>query len=235
MTPSKPRSGRAAPRGADQTRAVAKAALASFSEGGYRLTQIAHVSERLGVSVGAIYRHVESKEALFHLAVLAAVNQLPEAFILPMKVSGFEDTLRVMGELVDSRPAWPILRKALRSAAPPDRKAEARAVGGELFAIMSGRAALIRLLDRCAQDIPELAEVFDRQVRNRLLDDLITWVHRRRLAGDSQKPAAEALARGAMEAVAWLAKARPYDSTATAITEDQARDAAVRIFANAFD
>jgi hypothetical protein len=38
-----------------------------------------------------------------------------------------------------------------------------------------------------------------------------------------------------MEAIAWLAKTRLCDRTADAITEDQAREAAVRIFANAFD
>lgn len=227
----KPRS----PKGDDLTREIAHAALACFSEGGYRLTQIAHVSDRLGLAVGSVYRHVESKEALFHLAALAAVDQLPQAFSLPVRVSGFADTLDVVAGLVGQKPAWPILRKALRTPPQPDRKAEARAVGGELYAIMSSQAALIRLLDRCAQDIPELAEVFDRQIRNRLMDDLVTWVHRRRLAGNSQKAAAEALARGAMEAVAWLAKNRPRDRTGAAISEDQARDAAVRIFANAFE
>ena len=61
-------------RGVDRTRDVAAAALGAFCDGGYRLTQIAHVAERLGVSVGTIYRYVDSKEALFHLAMLQALG-----------------------------------------------------------------------------------------------------------------------------------------------------------------
>jgi hypothetical protein len=45
----------------------------------------------------------------------------------------------------------------------------------------------------------------------------------------SQRADCAALARGAMEAIAWLAKTRLCDRTADAITEDQAREAAVRI------
>jgi hypothetical protein len=46
---------------------------------------------------------------------------------------------------------------------------------------------------------------------------------------------AEAVARGAMEAVAWMAKNRPGDPTARHIGDDDARAAAVRIFTGAFD
>jgi hypothetical protein len=65
------------------------------------------------------------------------------------------------------------------------------------------------------------------------MGDLIAWVVRRPSAGVTVATA-EALTRGAMEAVAWLAKTRRGDTTADGITEAQAREAAIRIFANAF-
>jgi len=46
---------------------------------------------------------------------------------------------------------------------------------------------------------------------------------------------AAVLARGAMEAVAWMAKTRPYDPTAADFAEDDARAAAIRIFVRAFN
>ncbi|WP_372785301.1 helix-turn-helix domain-containing protein [Phenylobacterium sp.] len=222
-------------RGVNRTREVAQAALACFSDGGFRLTQIADVSDRMGVSVGTIYRYVESKEALFHLAALEAVGLLPDALSLPVKVSGPADTAAILRKLVAEDRLWPILQAALDGPAPKDAKAEAGAIAGELYDTIAARAALISLLDRCAHDIPELTDVFDRQMRHRLMDDLETWVSRRDAAAGRQRPDVAALARGAMESVAWLAKSRRRDPTASEIAEDHARAAAVRIFANAFD
>lgn len=217
------------------TRDVARAALACFTEGGFRLTQIAHVSERMGVSVGSLYRYVESKEALFYIAALEAVDQLPDTLPTPVKVAGLQDTVAAMGGLISRERLWPVLKAAIKGAVAGDVKAEARAVAGELYDAISARARLISLLDRCAGDIPELAELFDRQIRRRLMNDLMTWIKRRRLRPGAKQADFEALTRGAMEAIAWLAKTRLHDRTASAITEDQAREAAVRIFANAFD
>ncbi len=222
-------------RGIDRTREVAQTALACFSDGGFRLTQIADVSERMDVSVGTIYRYVESKEALFHLAALEAVGLLPDAILLPVKVSGPADTAAILRKLIAEDRLWPVLQAALNGPAPEDAKAEAGAIAAELYDAISARAALISLLDRCAHDMPELADVFDRQVRQRLMGDLETWVRRWDAVAGRQRPDVAALARGAMEAIAWLAKSRRRDPTATKITEHHARAAAVRIFANAFD
>jgi AcrR family transcriptional regulator len=220
-------------RGTDRTRDVAQAALACFSSGGYRLTQIAHVAARLGVSVGTIYRYVDSKEALFHLAVLETLGRLDDAPPAPVSVSGLSDTIAVLrGEIVGHR-IWPTLAAAARGPAPADARAEAERIGAELYDAIAARAAIIRLLDRCAHETPELAEVFDRSVRIPLMNDLVAWVVRRSRAGRGKRAEAEALARGAMEAVAWLAKNRPADPTAAHIDDAEARAAAVRIFANA--
>lgn len=217
------------------TRDVARAALVCFTKGGFRLTQIADVSERMGVSVGSIYRYVESKEALFHIAALEAVDRLPDELPTPVKVAGLQDTVAAIGGLISRDRLWPVLRAATKGAVPGGAKAEARAVAGELYDAISARARLISLLDRCAGDIPELAELFDRQIRHRLMNDLVIWVKRRGLMPGARQTDIDALTRGAMEAIAWLAKTRLNDRTASAITEDQAREAAVRIFANAFD
>jgi AcrR family transcriptional regulator len=222
-------------KGADRTRDVARAALACFSHGGYRLTQIAHVAERMNVSVGTIYRYVESKEALFHIAALEAAGELPDDMDLPVTVSGLDETIAAIGAMAAREPLWPVLRVAVERPPPPDVKAEARAIADELYATISARAAVISLLDGCAQEIPRLADIFNRQIRHRLMGDLMTWALSRDLVPGGRKADAEALTRGAMEAIAWLAKTRQNDPTAAAIGEPQARAAAVRIFTNAFD
>jgi AcrR family transcriptional regulator len=221
-------------RGEDRTRDVAQAALAAFRNRGYRLTQVADVSERLGLAVGTIYRTVESKEALFHLAVLEAAGRWPERLDLPIKVTGLNETLAVLRQVGEGKSLWPTLRGAAGRAAGGDARAEAPAIAGELYDTMARLAPLILLLDRCAHEVPELAVVFDEEVRRALVDDLTAWVRRRGLIAASDRATTEAVARGALEAVAWLAKNRPDDPTAASIDDAHARAAAVRIFANAF-
>jgi len=223
-------------RGADRTQEVARAALGAFCHGGYRLTQIAHVSERLGVSVGSIYRTVESKEALFHLAILEATGALPAAHLdLPLKVSGMRESLEHLRRVVSLDRVWSTLQEANAQSAPPDVRAEAAAIAAQLYDSLARRAAIIGLLDRCAHEIPELAQTLDAEVRGRLMQDLVTWVLSRKLAGDASPARAAVLARGAMEAIAWMAKSRPYDPSAADFAEEDARAAAIRIFVGAFD
>lgn len=220
-------------RGVDRTRDVAAAALAAFCDGGFRLTQIAHVAERLGVSVGTIYRYVDSKEALFHLAVLEALGEAPDALETPIKVAGTAESARRLHEATANDRLWTGLAAVLAGQAPEDVTAEAREIAEQLYEAMSRQAPVIRLLDRCAHEIPELAEIFDTQVRARLMADLVGWVVRRGVAGAAGTPSAAVLARGAMEAIAWLAKTRRGDPTAAWMAEADARAAAVRIFVNA--
>jgi AcrR family transcriptional regulator len=223
------------PAAAERVRQIARAGLACFIDAGYRLTQIAHVTERMDVSIGLVYRYVESKEALFHIAALEAAGLLPDDLELPVKVSGLEQTAALLREAVDQARDWPVLQSALAAKWPADLKSEARAIAAELYDVVSDRAQLLWLLDRCSRDIPALAVIFDDQIRNRYMQDLVGWIVRRKLIATASPAETMAVARGAMEAVAWLARNRRGDRTAATITEDEARDAALRIFANAFD
>ena len=220
-------------RGVDRTRDVAAAALGAFCHGGYRLTQIAHVAERLGVSVGTIYRYVDSKEALFHLAVLEALGEAPESLDAPLTMTGTAESAVRLREAAAAEPFWGRLDRVLASPAPADVAAEAREIASELYEALSRCAPVIRLFDRCAHELPELAEIFDLQVRGKLMTDLTQWVVSRGIAGGTTTPSAAVLSRGALEAVAWLAKTRRGDPTAAWFTEEDARAAAVRIFVNA--
>jgi hypothetical protein len=140
----------------------------------------------------------------------------------------------VLRQVGQGQSLWPTLRAAAGRAAGGDARVEAPAIAGELYDMMARLAPLILLLDRCAHETPELAVIFDEEVRRALIDDLTAWVRRRGLIAASDRATIEAVARGALEAVAWLAKNRPDDPTASSIDEAHARAAAVRIFANAF-
>ena len=55
-----------------------------FIDKGYRRTQMADVTQAMGLSPGAVYRYVESKEALFDLIVRAGAA--PEQALANLKL-----------------------------------------------------------------------------------------------------------------------------------------------------
>lgn len=213
----------------------AQAGVQCFLRGGYRLTQVADVSAAMGMSAGAIYRYVEGKEALFDISVHYAAHLPINTRPIPVKVGSIDDTIRAVRTVASRWKDRPHLNQALASKRPKDVRTEAASIGLELYDLLSYYADFIGLLNRCAHDIPELLQVFNEEIKTPLFADLATWFQRRR-GVDSRKnsgPSA-AVARAALEAVAWLANVRKRDETASSITDEQARLAASSMFVNLF-
>ena len=61
----------------DRFEQLVDAATRVFIEGGYKRTQMADVADAMGVAKGTVYLYVESKEALFDLAVRLADSPRP--------------------------------------------------------------------------------------------------------------------------------------------------------------
>lgn len=211
--------------------AVADAALEGFVEGGYRLTQVADVAARLGLSVGALYRYVDGKETLFLAAALHAARILQPPDQLPLTAAALRGADQALRTVIAAEARWPALDRA--AAAPGAGPDQIAAVGAELFDLLSRWAALIRLLERCGRDRPDVAELFETEMRGRYMADLCAWAERFQRPGAGLADAA-VLARGAMEAVSWLALRRPRDSSGRGIPDGEARLAAIELFAGAF-
>ena len=62
---------------ADRFDRLAQAAIEVFIRHGYRRTQMSDVADVLGVAKGTLYLYVESKEALFDLAIRSADRSVP--------------------------------------------------------------------------------------------------------------------------------------------------------------
>ncbi len=94
---------------------LVEAATAVFITQGYRRTQMADVAEALGVAKGTLYLCVESKEALFDVALRYADAPRPIAAppTLPVPTPARGRTLRYVQERLASDPASPTLREAL--------------------------------------------------------------------------------------------------------------------------
>jgi AcrR family transcriptional regulator len=213
----------------------AQAGVQCFLRGGYRLTQVADVSASLGMSTGAIYRYIEGKEALFDISMRYAAHLPVDGRPIPVKVGGIEDTIQAVRTVAARWQDRPHLSQALASKKPRDVRAEAANIGLELFDLLSYHADFTGLLNRCAHDIPALLQVFHEEFKTPLIADLATW-YQRRCGVEAKKNGGNqaALARAALEAVAWLANVRKRDETASSIDDEQARFAAAAIFMNLF-
>src|SRR5918911_541542 len=98
------------PRPPDRLEQLAESAVKVFTARGYRRAQMADVAREMGVAPGTLYLYVESKEALFDLAVRHALangaGELPSTLRIAQKllrdVPDVDAGVRLIGEIV----AW---------------------------------------------------------------------------------------------------------------------------------
>src|SRR5512145_2032307 len=102
------------------------AATAVFLEQGYRLTQVADVAARMGLSKGSLYTYVESKEALFDCVLRHADRpdriELPAT--LPVATPSPGETLEVLQRRLAREGGLPALEAALVRTRVTDVNAE---------------------------------------------------------------------------------------------------------------
>ena len=214
---------------------IAAAAIRVFQERSYRRAQMSDVAQELGVSPGTLYNYFESKEALFQYIVehcfRDALPPLPPA--LPVPTPGPGATL----DLLHARLAGiqlPVLDGALRRRAA-DPLQELEAVVRELYAVVRRHRDGIVLIERSAQDWPELAQLFYRGLRRSILQRLESYLERRMRAGWLRDvPDRASAARLVNETVAWFAMHRLRDLDSVDVSEESAEDTVVDVLVHAF-
>lgn len=198
--------------------------------GGFARAQIGDVARELGVAKGTLYLYVAGKEALFDWALRYADAATPPAdppLPIPTPPPGaLVETLRrrleTEGQLesLAAAPATP----------PDDAVAELATILGELYDLLATSRRTIKLLTVAAPELPELAEVWFRGGRGRLVRRLAGHLESRAAAGALACPAPPlAAARTLLEAVSWAAVHRHWDPDPDPLKDDEVRDAAVAL------
>src|SRR5215831_4700036 len=156
------------------------AATAVFIAQGYRRTQMADVAAAMGLAKGTVYLTVESKEALFDVALRYADAPRPIAApaTLPIRAPAPESTLQYVRERLAREPASPTLRDALARRRAPATGEELARIVRELHDAMARNRTGIKLVDRCAAEYPELAKLWFSAGRGALLADLTRYLER---------------------------------------------------------
>lgn len=170
------------------------AAARVFIAHGYQRAQVQDVADVLGLGKGTLYGYAQGKAALFAAAVRYADGHEPLPTLADLPVSAPAEG--EVAELVAGRLAAEVadlrLAKALAAPAPTNPEVDD---GGELAAIVTdlyGRLArhriAIKLVDRCAPELPDLAEVWFGTGRRAHVDAMEEYLNRRQRAGTLTLP-----------------------------------------------
>jgi AcrR family transcriptional regulator len=203
---------------------LSKAATEEFGRLGYRGTKTAEVAAKAGMSTGALFTYVESKEALFHLVFLYGFEMTSERLPdLPVATPGPGETLRVIqAGLSDVQ--MPRIHAALAEEAPIDIAEELSEIVEERYTLLDRFWPLISVLERCAVEMPELEAAWFDLVRAGSFEELGRYLERRMAQGLLRPmPDTAVAARVVTESLAWFAWHRREGRDATLYDDDAVR------------
>jgi AcrR family transcriptional regulator len=219
----------------DRIADIAAAGTRAFGKLGYRRTQMASVAKDAGLSTGAIYTYVSSKDALFHLVIAVGFDKLATDGELPHVAPPFADTLALIADGLRKAVGSPRLRAALEDSAPADARAEFTAIVEERYDTVAAVWPLLAVIERCAVDMPELQELYFRRGRRSQLSYLTRYLDARGGSGLLRTfPDSAIAARALTESVVWFAWHRREDKDPQSFDEETARRTVVELLCNAF-
>jgi AcrR family transcriptional regulator len=215
---------------------VSQAAYQVFVEKGYRGALMTDVADVLGLSHGVLYRYVESKEALFALAVRRVTDPDSVATLdLPLPTPAPGETVSTISGWLRASARLPALAAARKRDRADDVHKEFAGIVEEHYDVLTTIYPVLTLVERAAADLPELYSAYYARARRGSQDLFIEYVRRRVEAGQMRPvPDAAAAARFAIESIAWFAWHRRGDPDAAMFDEDVARDTVRHLLVEAF-
>jgi AcrR family transcriptional regulator len=225
----------ARPPQGDRLSQIAEAATQSFGRFGYKRTRMADVSAAAGLSSGAIYTYVESKEALFQLVFTHAFGFFAEGIpALPLTTPSPGETTSVIQEGLRRRAGAPRLRAALDTDAPADVRGELAAIVEEQYDMIERLWPVLAAIETSAVDLPEIEELYFRRSRPGRTSALTRYLTKRTVSGHLRAmPDTEIAARIVIEAVAWFGWHRRGDRDGKALDDAMARRTVVEFVCDA--
>ena len=208
----------------DRLTDIGRAACGVFTEKGYRGALMSDVAGALGLSHGLLYRYVESKGALFALAVRYATDPGSVGDLeLPVPTPAPSETISAISGWLHQR-RLPLLLRANRIEQADDIRAEFGSIIEEHYDVIEQSRLILALLERCAADLPDLHSVYFVRRRRGVQDTLTSYLGRRVEAGQMRPvPDVAVAARFVIEGITWFAWHRKNDPDSSMIDDDTAR------------
>lgn len=168
-------------RPADRFGQLLAAAVRIFIVEGYGRTQMQDVADVLGVAKGTVYGYVESKAALLAAALRFAdgVEPLPALDELPVRTPAPGELAALVADRLHRETAQLRLVHALSQPSTTAAGEELTEIIIDLYQRLVRHRVSIKLVDRCAAELPELAEVWFGQGRAGQVAALTEYLQRR--------------------------------------------------------
>lgn len=210
---------------------IAEAAARVFTAKGYRAAGVSDVSSALGMSHGAVYTYAKSKEALLYLALLRLTR--PEA-LAGLEIPVATPTPAEIVAVIDGgKGDLGVVSGGRRRNVPI-----AEELGGiidEVYTFIEENRELLALIERCARDLPELAEFHFVKRRRAALASIADYLRRRIRSGALRPvPDVPAAARFIAETVAWFAWHRLGDPDSAMLDDETCRRTVRHLLLSAF-
>jgi len=223
---------------ADRFTALVEAGTATFVAHGYRRTQMQDVADAMGVAKGTVYAVVSSKEALL-LACLRYADGLeapPEPATWPLPSPAGTELVDLVTERLGEVADLAIHRLGPKPA--DSAAAEIELVVTDLMSRLGRHHGAIKLVDRCAPEIPDLAQLWFGAGRADLVDrlrDHLAARAKQRLVRLTADPAHwDVVARTIVETcVLWAVHLR-WDPAPAAFRTSRPDDQVARVVASLF-
>jgi AcrR family transcriptional regulator len=167
---------------------VVAAAAQVFIAHGYQRSQVQDVADALGLGKGTLYGYAHGKAALFAAAVRYADGHeplpTPAQLPVPAPADGEVAALvagRLAGEIADLTLARALAQPPPVDTPPTDTSAELADIVTDLYSRLARHRVAIKLVDRCAPELPDLAEVWfgtGRRAHVGAVEEYLTRRHR---------------------------------------------------------
>lgn len=204
-----------------------------FTAKGFRAAGISEVSAGLGLSHGALYTYVQSKEALFYLALLRAVRpRSVHTLATPVTAPPPEEIVALVESWANASFPVPAAASARQSQPIGEELAE---IIDELYEFIRRNREVLALVERCARDLPDLAQLYFVRRRRALVEQLGTYLGERIRTGQLRPvPDVPAAARFIVETIAWFAWHRIGDPDSAMLTDQSCRQTVRHLLLAAF-
>ena len=225
--------GRTAPRPLGE---VADAAVRVFTAKGFRDAGISDIAGALGLSHGALYTYVDSKQSLLYLALLRVVRpEAVDAMAIPVAAPSVQ-------HLIEALESWTVEQTGFKALTAAASGAPTRSVGeelaeivAELYDFVDRNRHVLALIARCADGLPDLSQWYYVQRRRAMIQALGEYLRVRIASGDLRPvPDVPVAARFIVESVAWFAMHRHGDPDSAMIDDRTSRATVGHLLVAAF-
>jgi len=188
------------------------------------------IAREAGVAAGTLYLYVQSKEALFDLALRYGMG-IDLGFLAEIDLPFQSDSSHIVSMVRERGQLSRLMPALANDSTSPVSHADVHARLGELYDMLASHRYAVRMVERSAREWSELAFVFFECVREPLIDRLAAYLSRARAESNLTLPGDAAhTARLLVEYMSWSAVHRHFDGADLDLDDHGVRELTLAFF-----